>query len=320
MDCDRNKDVITVLSKFIGDYESWIDSQNEKADDEVEEDKETAQVIVKRLAEAKKRMEKGLQLLKEDQLARISFGIANEAMLMQMVSSDKNKGKTNDSGSYKWRPFQVAFVLMVLESATNDDSDYRDTLDLIWFPTGGGKTEAYLGLMAFLFIYRRLKYPASSGGTVSIMRYTLRLLTSQQFLRANKVISALELIRRKNEEKLGSKLFSVGLWVGSASSPNTFYQAKKLVEDKQYSKLILNSCPWCDSSFDEENYIAKDDDFHFTCTNKRCDFGGIKNNILPSNVVDEALYKNPPSLLIATVDKFARLAWEERKMGEIKND
>lgn len=312
MECDRNKDVITVLSKFIGDYESWIDSQNEKADDEVEEDKETAQVIVKRLAEAKKRMEKGLQLLKEDQLARISFGIANEAMLMQMLSSDKNKGKAKDLGNYKWRPFQIAFVLMVLESATNDDSDYRDTLDLIWFPTGGGKTEAYLGLMAFLFIYRRLKYPASSGGTVSIMRYTLRLLTSQQFVRANKVISALELIRRRNEEKLGSKPFSVGLWVGSASSPNTFYQAKKLVEDKQYSKLILNSCPWCDSSFDEENYIAKDDGFHFTCTNQRCDFGAIKNNILPSNVVDEALYKNPPSLLIATVDKFARLAWEER--------
>jgi len=80
------------------------------------------------------------------------------------------------------RPFQIAFVLMVLESATNEDSNYRDTLDLIWFPTGGGKTEAYLGLMAFLFIYRRLKYPSSYGGTVSIMRYTLRLLTAQQFI------------------------------------------------------------------------------------------------------------------------------------------
>ncbi len=312
MECEHNEKVISVLKDFINDYESWIDKQKEKAGTELEEDKETAQIIVQRLSMAKKRMEQGLKLLSEDKLARISFGIANEAMLQKMLSSDKNKGKTKEISDYKWRPFQIAFVLMVLESATNEDGEYRDTLDLIWFPTGGGKTEAYLGLMAFLFIYRRLRYPASSGGTVSIMRYTLRLLTSQQFLRANKVISALELIRRKNEDRLGHKPFSVGLWVGSASSPNTFYQAKLLVEDKQYSKLILNSCPWCDTPFDEENYVAKSDDFYFTCTNNKCDFGAIKNNILPCNVVDEALYKDPPSLLIATVDKFARLAWEAR--------
>ena len=139
---------------------------------------------------------------------------------------------------------------MVLESITNGDSDYRDTVDLIWFPTGGGKTEAYLGLMAFLFIYRRLRYPASSDGTVSIMRYTLRLLTTQQFMRANKVIFALELIRRENTDTFGDKPFTSGLWLGGASSPNTFYQAKQVLEKEQYSKLVLTSCPWCDSKFE----------------------------------------------------------------------
>lgn len=201
---------------------------------------------------------------------------------------------------------------MILESVTNEDSDFRDTLDLIWFPTGGGKTEAYLGLMAFLFIYRRLKYPASSGGTISIMRYTLRLLTSQQFLRASKVICALELIRREDVTRLGNEPFSIGLWVGGASSPNTFKKAKEYVDEKQYSKLVLTNCPWCGSHFSHNNYVSKEDNFHFTCINKICDFGKISNNILPCNVVDEALYKAPPSLLIATVDKFARLAWEDR--------
>ena len=310
--CGENDSVIKELNRFVANYEEWISEQEVKSNQEDEEDQETAKKIVKNLTIAKKRMKQGIELLKNDQYARIAFSTANEAMLMQWVSGDINKGIKKEKSAYKWRPFQLAFILMTLESATNEDSNFRDTLDLIWFPTGGGKTEAYLGLMAFLFIYRRLKYPASAGGTVSIMRYTLRLLTSQQFLRASKVISALELIRQKRSELFGEEPFSIGLWVGSASSPNTFNQVKKILEEKQFSKLVLNSCPWCNSKFTEANYILGEDNFHFTCKNKNCDFGKIPNNKLPCNVIDEALYQSPPSLLISTVDKFARLAWEER--------
>jgi len=313
--CEDNDDVFTELQQFVDDYAFWIKRQEEFADKEDKEDEETAKNILKRMTIAKKRMEKGIQLLKQDDLAKTSFANANKAMLMQMAISDQNKDKTISRNQYKWRPFQLAFILMVLESATDEDSNFRDTLDLIWFPTGGGKTEAYLGLMAYLFIYRRLKYPASHGGTVAIMRYTLRLLTSQQFLRACKVISALELIRKTNPSKFGPDVISVGLWVGSATSPNTFHQTKEYIDKGQFSKLILTCCPWCNAPFTRENYIAKKDDFYFTCRNQKCDFGKEKENILPYNVVDEALYKNPPSLLISTVDKFARLTWEERTAG-----
>lgn len=311
-DCGTNNLVIPELSNFVENYETWINKQAQKVDDEDEEDKKTAKKIIKNLDIAKQRMKDGVELLKNDSYAKLAFSTANEAMLRQWISGDLNNGIKKEKSEYKWRPFQLAFVLMTLESATNEDSDFRDTLDLIWFPTGGGKTEAYLGLMAFLFIYRRLKYPASSGGTVSIMRYTLRLLTSQQFLRASKVISALELIRQNNSSRFGEEPFSIGLWMGSASSPNTFTQVKKILEKKQFSKLVLNSCPWCNVKFTETNYISSEDTFHFTCKNVKCDFGKVKNNILPCNVVDEALYKQPPSLLISTVDKFAMLAWEER--------
>jgi len=311
-DCGNNDVVIQELNNFVLNYENWISDQEAKVDAEDEEDKKTAKNIIKNLIIAKKRMHQGIELLKNDDYARISFSTANEAMLRQWISGDANKGINKDKSAYKWRPFQLAFILMTLESATNEDSNFRDTLDLIWFPTGGGKTEAYLGLMAFLFIYRRLKYPASSGGTVTLMRYTLRLLTSQQFLRASKVICALELIRQKKVNIFGEEPFSIGLWVGSASSPNTFNQVKKIIEEKQFSKLVLNSCPWCNSDFTEANYRWSEDSFHFTCHNDRCDFGKVRNNILPCNVVDEALYQKPPSLLISTVDKFARLAWEER--------
>lgn len=304
--------VMDELNSFVDNYDKWIMNQSDLIEQENEEDKVTAKNIVKKLTIAKKRMQEGIALLQDDKNAIVAFTTANEAMLKQWVSGDRNKGIEKDVSSYKWRPFQLAFILMTLESTSNEDSDFRETLDLIWFPTGGGKTEAYLGLMAFLFIYRRLKYPASSGGTVSIMRYTLRLLTSQQFLRASKVICALELIRQKNKDSFGTEPFSIGLWVGGASSPNTFRQATKAVEEKQYSKLVLSACPWCDAKFTEKNYISTQNSFHYSCNNNACDFGKIKGNIVPCNVVDEALYENPPSLLIATVDKFARLAWEER--------
>ena len=309
---EQDTSVYTELERFIADYELWLEKQQQKATTEDDADQITANNIINRITLAKKRMKKGIHLLKQDELAQTSFAMANKAMLMQMIASDQAKGKTLANEQYRWRPFQLAFILMVLESTTNEDSNFRDTLDLIWFPTGGGKTEAYLGLMAFLFIYRRLRYPTSHGGTVAIMRYTLRLLTSQQFLRACKVISALELIRRTDSGKFGKDPFTIGLWVGSASSPNTFFQAKEYIEKKQYSKLILSNCPWCNAVFDRENYICKEDCFHFSCSNSSCAFGQQNNNILPYNVVDESLYKDPPSLLIATVDKFARLAWEKR--------
>lgn len=310
--CDTNEDVINELIKFVKNYEEWITDQTNKSHNEGDEDKETAKRIIKNLKIAKDRMFDGVNLLNNSYNAKIAFSTANQAMLKQWLSNDSNKGVNKEKSFYKWRPFQLAFILMTLESAINEDSKFRDTLDLIWFPTGGGKTEAYLGLMAFLFIFRRLEYPASSGGTVSIMRYTLRLLTSQQFLRASKVICALEIIRQKNVKEFGEEPFSIGLWVGSASSPNTFNQVTKIVEEKQYSKLVLNSCPWCNDKFTQKNYASSEDNFHFRCKNINCEFGKIANNILPCNVVDEALYKNPPSLLMSTVDKFARFAWEER--------
>ena len=191
-------------------------------------------------------------------------------------------------------------------------------LDLIWFPTGGGKTEAYLGLIAFLIVWRRLRYPDSGGGTVALMRYTLRLLTRQQFDRAARMVCALELIRRRDPAQLGDAPIDIGIWVGGESSPNRFDQARELVEevrsgksDARY-KLLLERCPWCAAPFDaNQGYQSTDDDFHFHCVDRECEFG-TDARPLPCNVVDEALYERPPSLLIGTIDKFARVAWEER--------
>ena len=308
----HKNNAISELSLFIEAYKGWIEEQRGSVKTEDNEDKITAENIVEKQLIAQKRMLSGIELLKNNEDAKLAFALANEAMLNQWVSTDKNKNLNKDESEYRWRPFQLAFIIMTLESVVNEDSEFRDSLDLIWFPTGGGKTEAYLGIMAFLFIYRRLKYSSSANGTVAIMRYTLRLLTAQQFLRASKVVCALELMRQDRQDTLGEDIFSIGLWVGGASSPNTFKIAMDSVSEENFEKLIFTNCPWCNALFRQKNYIAKENSFHFSCTNSECGFGKIKDNKLPCNVVDEELYNNPPTLLIATVDKFARLAWDER--------
>ena len=150
------------------------------------------------------------------------------------------------------------------------------------------------------------------------MRYTLRLLTRQQFERAARVVCALELMRRRNPGRLGGAPVDIGIWVGDAISPNRFYKAKEIVEDIQAGRndarheLLLEHCPWCRMPFDEmRGYHATEEEFCFHCIDPECAFGS-DSRPLPCNVVDEALYERPPALLIGTIDKFARLAWEER--------
>ncbi|WP_067587230.1 helicase-related protein [Endozoicomonas ascidiicola] len=306
---DNKSEITRELEGFIQDYSQWIDSQSDIATNEAPDDHDTANRILHKITIARDRMNTGLNILKSNHEAFLAFAIANQAMLKQMTSTKKGNFEFSN---YKWRPFQLAFVLMVMESAINENSDFRDIVDLIWFPTGGGKTEAYLGVMAFLFAYRRITAPASANGTMAIMRYTLRLLTAQQFTRACKVISALELIRRKDTSILGNTPISIGLWVGDASSPNSYKQAITAHQEQKFSQFVVNACPWCGDKFTDKNYFVRDNDFKFKCMNDQCDFGSAENNQLPYQVVDEALYEKPPTLLIATVDKFARLAWEER--------
>src|SRR5262249_25963103 len=130
--------------------------------------------------------------------------------------------KPKDKRGGRWRSFQLAFILMNLNSLIQleDGSDHadRNLVDLIWFPTGGGKTEAYLGLAACNIFFRRLTNPDNAGCTV-LMRYTLRLLTAQQFQRAGSMICACELLRRQQPTALGQEPISVGLWVGQSLTP-----------------------------------------------------------------------------------------------------
>ena len=168
-------------------------------------------------------------------------------------------GKPVSEVNPKWRPFQLAFVLMNLKAIAEPGSDDRNVVDLLFFPTGGGKTEAYLGLAAFTLVLRRLRNPGiASAGLSVLMRYTLRLLTFEQLSRAATLICALELERQDNVEKLGEWPFEIGLWVGRAATPNRMGKRgdndpnsartrtlRYLDDDSRPSPIPLEECPWC---------------------------------------------------------------------------
>ncbi len=322
------------LQQFVDDYAGWIEGQDRTLQQIEPEHFAAGQRIVNRMQTARQRMQAGIERLKNDPLAAQAFGLTNRTMLMQMRQT--NLIEQTPDKACNWRAFQLAFILTALTSATcepvsdmaqNSDQHtvrdlHRDVVDLIWFPTGGGKTEAYLGLTAYVIAYRRLKYPATGGGTTAFMRYTLRLLTTQQFTRACRMICALELLRRNEAASeqptfdLGETPVSIGLWVGGSTSPNTLSEVQTLIEKAEKTgnvgAFVVTRCPWCNTAFNHKNLLFNGIGFYFTCTQSACEFGRISQNKLPCNVVDEMLYAEPPTLLVATLDKFARLTWEER--------
>lgn len=319
---DAEEKVFPALDGFVRAYAGWQQKQHKAVDGLDEHEKPDGERILERIEIAVSRMEQGVDLLRKNQKVAQAFALANDAMLKQWEQYDRTRGQ--EPPTHNWRPFQLGFLLLTLESVVNADDENRDTVDLIWFPTGGGKTEAYLALTAFQIIWRRMRYRSSGGGTTVIMRYTLRLLTQQQFQRASRLICALELMRRESPGLLGNEPITAGMWVGSETSPNRFKDAVEEIRKEAFSaqpprKFVLTECPWCGHSlWDSKGETVKhgfrvtQSSFHLLCQNRECGFYHEGKGVLPLNVVDEALYEQPPTLLFATVDKFARLAWDER--------
>lgn len=333
------------IQAMIKAYSQWI-IQNQSYIDSAELEsklKETALTHIKNCQEALSRIEAGYSLICSDRQARLAFQLANKAMLKQQqhapktirgISFDQNHHpyvktsfQKNNSAKGIWRPFQIGFLLMCIQGAVDSTHTDHEKVDLIWFPTGGGKTEAYLGLAAFTLIYNRLKRGSEADGVQVLMRYTLRLLTAQQLQRAATLICCLEVIRQ--EEKIPGKRFSIGLWVGGKNTPNKRVQALKDLSTLKSSissnketlnPFLLDRCPYCATQMGIVNtpdnkkvivgYVAnkQSQSVIFSCIDTNCPF----HFQIPVFVVDEDIYDERPSVVIGTVDKFAMLAWQPK--------
>lgn len=368
------------IEKLITTYSDWIENlknlddrkELDGTDVPVPEDlKDTAWILIKRCEDCCERIRKGFQFLHGStpvsETAKEAFRLANHAMLIAQLRSSRdvrNPSWENGRLVYDkpienpdprvpherkgyWRAFQIAFLLMSIPGICLPKDEDRETVDLIWFPTGGGKTEAYLGLTAFTIFFNRL-YGRWPGGADVLMRYTLRLLTAQQFQRACLLFCSMEYLRKQHDYcgRLGSDPFRLGMWVGGDATPNDRSKARMALGKLQRNPdsenpFILLKCPWCNAKFGPDSGDSdgggrwrgrsrpekqrkhvygynplrkpgKTDTVVFRCDDPDCEFGTHPVNPkppLPIVIIDEDIYESPPNLLIGTVDKFAILAW-----------
>ena len=335
---------ITLCRHLADGYQAWIAEKEQATNRLPKEHQDAARRHLRECREALERIRRGIALLETDDMVAQAFSLMNRAMLEQQfhyeLASNPLKQrkwvrqrdslvldrpyarpdlKNLQPGRGRWRPFQLAFILMNLGSISERVSEERRMVDLIWFPTGGGKTEAYLGLTAFSIFWRRLDNPQNDG-TTALMRYTLRLLTTQQYQRAASLICACELVRRERQHELGPTPISIGLWVGGDVTPirhdDAVKKLQQLLDGGRENPFIMLNCPWCGAQmgpveFGRSNRVkgyrqcSNPKRVEFTCDDPDCDF----RDGLPLHVVDEAIYRERPTLLIGTVDKFALLPW-----------
>lgn len=345
-------DYLLDLENLSKGYEAWINDQLNHAEELEENYKETAVRHLNACKVCLSRIKNGINWISSDSMIKRAFNLMNQAMLAQQIHYGLPLAEWKDNGSElelqnklpdlhtkhswpdwseesakntkygKWYPFQIAFILMNIAATASPDDSERNIVDLIWFPTGGGKTEAYLGLSAFTIFLKRLNNITYNGTTI-LTRYTLRLLTAQQYQRAASLICACELIRKENEEELGTNRISLGLWAGGDLTPNSRSDAKKalndLITNRSYKNpFLLLKCPWCGTQMGPikvghlikaKGYKGTSSSVIFQCANEVCDFS--KDNFpLPLTVIDEDIYASPPTMIVGTVDKFAMLVWK----------
>jgi hypothetical protein len=336
-----SEEILSKLFSFIDAYGFWIENLRKRTNGD-----EFAMHNIFLCEQDYKRMRSNVELLLDNKPDNIeAFRLMNSAMFIQLWHSKNYTKEETTKEFYKkasdklfgdfsaaWRPFQLAFILLNLDGILQRPDDPKwnnrnELVDLVWFPTGGGKTEAYLGIIALTIINRRRNEDVNkSGGTTAIMRYTLRLLATQQFQRAMRVILALEQLRRWGHTKLQNEPISIGLYVGKDSLPNT---AKDLLTecknwnsfsgDKRIeSKIPLDKCPWCGELLEFQNTGTENNpDIKFQCRNIYCTF----SDELPVILCDEYIYSTPPTLLFGTVDKFAAIGHKvSTNIKEISKD
>lgn len=345
------------LGPIVRGYADWLDGTDRldgeaqraaKLPEHLRDEAQDAVAEARRVAD---QLAEGLEHLLTDPEALRCFHFMNRVMAEQRIQTQvaeyrAQRPKTGiaqaraavledkQERAHSWRTFQLAFILMQLPMLSDPAAPRRSgelaKAQSLFFPTGGGKTEAYLGLAAYTFAVRRRQGivqtpdgPLDGGSGVAVlMRYTLRLLTAQQFQRATALVCAAELERANDPATWGAEPFRIGLWVGTDVSPKRYEEARtqleKINEGRGYRLTVLQiqRCPWCGSKISPRDvrghntlrrvYVYCGDDL------ADCPFaeGGAVVDGLPVLTVDEEIYRLAPAFVIATVDKFARLARE----------
>lgn len=308
----RNE-IVSTLSEFVEAYTKWIGDNRKSCSGLPPTLAQQGEKHLDTCDDAAARMRLGIDLLNNSDEALDAFRLANLSISLQQSWKLPNRPLV-------WRPFQIGFALLCLKSLADPEDPDRELMDLLWFPTGGGKTEAYLLLTAFTIFLRRIKAAgtARGAGVAAFMRYTLRLLTIQQFERASALICACELIRRGDIDTgpvelpghfEGDKEISIGLWVGAAATPNKLDEAIEALgrDEEEATPDQLRGCPCCQQRLQCRPDTSQSR-IEIHCVNAEC---LLSRSRLPVWTVDEDIYHQLPSLIIGTSDKYAQIVRSE---------
>jgi hypothetical protein len=289
-------ELVAALRELVAAYRAWIEDSRGRVTKLPEELQGQARSHLEECERGATRMGVSIEAIESMPAVRRAFQLSQNAMDVQR--------RWTEAKPLKWRPFQLGFQLLVLAGLADRHHSDREVMDLLWFPTGGGKTEAYLALTAFTFFIRRLQAtaPDDGAGVAVLMRYTLRLLTVQQFQRAAVMVLACEHLRRR-EGGLGTTPFSIGLWVGNSATPGTIADA--MTNKSGATHKQLTSCPCCKGRL-EWDFPKRVSRVRCAGTDP-CELRFPKDEGLPVWTIDEDVYRETPSLLIGTVDKFAQI-------------
>lgn len=290
--------------KMLKELKVWQEYQVEKEPTLTEKGKENLCKEVQDFSQEIERFAFGIRIIKNYPMVLKSFVLMNKTFL-----ATAKKYNT-------WRLFQIVFIVSLIPDIAACDKDLlldeekeKTTLNqvsLLYFPTGGGKTEAFLGVLIFNVFFDRFR--GKECGVTSILRYPLRLLSVQQVQRLANVLAQAELLRRQDRAIAHTDEFSLGYFVGDGNTPNRIekknvikYRSQKQSETDE--ERIIDICPYCGKHsvhlrFDETTYRL----VHF-CDNAECP----SNGDLPIYIVDQEIYRYLPTAIISTVDKLAIL-------------
>ena len=294
--------IIANLHEFLCGYKKWINDQKAKIEINLESSfRKTAERNLEKCCRTYNRITHTIELLEksgENGYEWLSFRYANEAMYWQRKQTIIKKNEIPEDDNINWYPFQLAFILQEIADFIEPDSKERDLVDLLWFPTGGGKTEAYLGIAAFCIFYRRFTKGEHCNGVTAIMRYTLRLLTIQQFERASTMICACELLRKKYN--IPGKEITIGLWVGNGLTPSKIAEADSTLQKIKMGVSLsadeadpcqIKVCPWCGKKLTSADYHIDrvKNRMIIKCSNSECNFH--ENSGLPISMIDAMSFR-----------------------------
>lgn len=293
-----------------GEYRAAIADWDTRYGEEYSEDRQ-------KFRDEMSRFDRGLDLVRSDADVQLAFRLTNQSF-------------AGNPQKPAWRLFQIVFLvsqlpgLAALKTGTAEDLGDRRHVDIVYFPTGGGKTEAYLAVIVFHLFLDRLR--GKTAGVSVWTRFPLRLLTLQQTQRAADVVGAAEVIRRRhNDQRLsGTQIdgFSIGYLAGQEATPNELvaplsgaapdpnWSIATDPQARQRWKKVVR-CPACRTPSVSVDFDPQSARVIHRCSERGCAF---PRGELPVHVVDNELFRYLPSVVVGTIDKLASLG-NQRKMA-----